>query len=323
METATDHTSRPAPLPADALKNRQRFPILTWVACAACVVVFVGLLDEPNRDSWEGLQKWGFYPYEKILDGAFWGLVTSTFVHMEIWHLAFNLYWLWVLGSRLEQAIGSLGWLAFFLIAAAVSSGIELLFDGSTGIGASGAGYALFGFMWMARGRYPRFVEVLDQRTILLFVVWLFLCVGLTIFGIKSIGNYAHFAGLGLGAGVGALVSFERWRWRQPVAAGLAALVVAAALPLVWSQWSPAWTATRAVKAHKKGDFQTAIKRYERSLRLGADKVWCWSNLAIAYHSAGDQAHRHGAIRKLRELDEGRAREVERTLFESLQMKWK
>ena len=317
METATDNTSRPAPLPADARNDRQRLPVLTWLACAGCVVVFVGLLEEPNRDSWEGLQKWGYYSSAKIRDGAFWGLVTSTFVHLEVWHLAFNLYWLWVLGSRLERAIGSPRWLAFFLIASIVSSGIELLFDGTTGIGASGVGYALFGFMWMARGRYPRFIEVLDQRTILLFIVWLFLCVGLTIFGIKSIGNFAHFAGLGLGAGAGAWVSFERWR--RPVAAALAALIVAAFLPLVWAPWSPEWTGMRAVKAHKKGDFQTAIKWYERSLRLGADKLWCWSNLAFAYHSAGDEARRDGAIRTLRGMDEGTAREVERTLFETLQ----
>lgn len=321
MEKATENIEPTPRPPAQAQPDRQRIPVLTWLACAACVVVFVGLLNEPNRDSWEGLQKWGYYSIEKILDGAFWGLVTSTFVHLEVWHLAFNLYWLWILGSRLERAIGSPRWLVFFLIASIVSSGIELLFDGSTGIGASGVGYALFGFMWMARGRYPRFIEVLDQRTILLFVVWLFLCVGLTIFGIKSIGNFAHFAGLGLGAGAGAWVSFERWR--RPVAAALAALIVASVLPLVWAPWSPEWTATRGVKAHQKGDLQTAIKWYERSLRRGADKVWCWSNLAIAYHSAGDQAHRDGAIRKLRELDEGRAREVEQTLFERRQVESK
>jgi len=135
------------------------------------------------------------------------------------------------------------------------------------------------------------------------------------------IGNFAHFAGLGFGAGAGAWVSFERWRWRKLVAAGLAALVVAAALPLVWAPWSPVWTATRGVKAHEKGDFQTAIKWYERSLRVGADKIWCWSNLAIAYYSAGDKARLDGALRKLRELDEGRAREVELMLFESRQAK--
>ncbi len=135
------------------------------------------------------------------------------------------------------------------------------------------------------------------------------------------ISNFAHFAGLGFGAGADAWVSFERWRWRKLVAAGLAALVVAAALPLVWAPWPPVWTATRGVKAHEKGDFQTAIKWYERSLRVGADKIWCWSNLAIAYYSAGDKARLDGALRKLRELDEGRAREVELMLFESRQAK--
>jgi membrane associated rhomboid family serine protease len=83
----------PTPMPpAEAWPDRQRTPVLAWLACAACVVVFVGLLDEPNRDSWDGLEKWGYFSIGKILDGSFWGLVTSTFVHLELWHLAFNLY---------------------------------------------------------------------------------------------------------------------------------------------------------------------------------------------------------------------------------------
>jgi GlpG protein len=288
---------------------------LTWLACAACVVVFAGLMDEPRRDSWEGLQKWGYYSYDKILDGAIWSLVTSTFVHLQFLHLVFNIYWLWVLGSAVERAIGSLRWLGFFLISSVVSSGAELLFSDATGIGASGVAYALFGFLWMAREHYPQFREVLNPKTIGLFLIWLVVCVGLTLSGTMEVGNYAHFAGLGVGAGAGAWISFKRWRW--PVTAGLAALVLASTLPLVWAPWSPVWTGTRGLKAHSNGDYRSAIRWYERSLRAGADKVWCWSSLAFAYHCLGDNVRRDQAIQKLRELDEGSAKEVERTLFES------
>ena len=94
METTTDNTCNPQRPPAGPPKNRRRIPVLTWLACAACVVVFAGLMDEPRRDSWEGLQKWGYYSYDKILDGAIWSLVTSTFVHLQFLHLVFNIYWL-------------------------------------------------------------------------------------------------------------------------------------------------------------------------------------------------------------------------------------
>jgi hypothetical protein len=172
--------------------------------------------------------------------------------------------------------------------------------------------YAWFGFMWMARGRYRGFSAVLDPRTIRLVLVSLFLCVGLTNFGIVPIANYAHFAGLGFGAVAGAWVSGGRWR--RPAGLAMAVLLALSLLPLVWAPWSPAWTATRGSKAHRKGDLQTAIKWYERSLRVGADEIWCWSNLAIAYHSGGDRAHRDEAIRRLRDLDEERAAELERKL---------
>ncbi len=38
----------------------------------------------------------------------YWALITSVFVHFALWHVAFNVYWLWVLGSQLRTG----NWLA-------------------------------------------------------------------------------------------------------------------------------------------------------------------------------------------------------------------
>src|SRR5438105_15702725 len=101
---------------------------------------------------------------------------------------AVNAYLLWLLGSRLERAIGSLPFLGFFLVAACVSSSFQLAVSDSTGIGASGVVYAIFGFMWPTRHRYPRFNEVLDARTIQIFVIWLVGCVVATYLKVWNVG---------------------------------------------------------------------------------------------------------------------------------------
>jgi rhomboid protease GluP len=162
-------------------------------------IIFVGINAEHRLDSWESLAKWGYFPATSIREGAYWGLITSAFVHMALWHLAFNMYWLWVLGSRMERAIGSARFLAFILTSAFISSAVQLAISDEAGIGASGVVYAIFGFMWVARQRYQTFNEVLNQQTIKLFVIWLFGCVVATYLGIWKVGNAAHARALYLG----------------------------------------------------------------------------------------------------------------------------
>src|SRR5947209_4333680 len=77
----------PVALPDPALK--QRFPVLTLVACGLCALIFLGLFNERNPNSWETLAKWGCYPPAKIYSGAIWAFITSAFVHVEPWHVAF------------------------------------------------------------------------------------------------------------------------------------------------------------------------------------------------------------------------------------------
>ena len=135
----------------------RRWPVLTAFVCAICVMVFLGL-NQPNvPDAAELYSRWGVKGAAEIRSGALWALVTSTFAHAELWHLAFNLYWLWIFGSILERFLGRVRWVALYLILAIISSAAELTVGGETGIGASGVVYGFFGFMWSSRGSSARF----------------------------------------------------------------------------------------------------------------------------------------------------------------------
>jgi GlpG protein len=178
-------------------------------------------------------------------------------MHFELWHVAFNVYWLWVLGSRFEQAIGSLSFLAFFIVSAFVSSAYQLSVSDSTGIGASGVVYAIFGFMWLTRHRYPHFNEVLDARTIQLFVVWLIGCAVATYLDIWIVGNAAHISGLLFGSAVAAAFVL-RYKTRL-MSAGLIVLVVCSIVPLYWCPWSVTWLSTKAYSAHTSAQCTVAF----------------------------------------------------------------
>jgi membrane associated rhomboid family serine protease len=82
-----------------------------------------------------------------VSDGAYWQLVTSTFTHVQILHIAFNMLALWYLGPQVEAVLGRLRFLALYLVSGLAGSVCVYWFsasDSST-LGASGAIFGLLG----------------------------------------------------------------------------------------------------------------------------------------------------------------------------------
>ncbi len=69
-----------------------------------------------------------------------WQLFTYQFLHdpQDIWHIAFNLLFLWVFGQAVESRFGRIGFAAFYLGAGAMAGLVHALFSNAPVIGASG-----------------------------------------------------------------------------------------------------------------------------------------------------------------------------------------
>jgi membrane associated rhomboid family serine protease len=310
-------SSSPSPLESPPIPVPRRFPFVTFLACAACIVTFLGLQAEPNNETWPALRKWGYYPPDEIWAGAYWAFVTSVFVHLAVWHMAFNVYWLFVLGTRMERAIGSLPFAAFFLAAAIFSSAAEFAFDGSTGIGASGVAYALFGFMWLNRNRVQEFRELLTPKLVRWFLIWLIGCVVATWTGVWEVGNAAHIAGLLFGAGIAARTVYPVRR--KLITYALSVAGVLSLVPLFWAPWCYEWTSVQALRAHEKADTAAAIKWYRRSMELGQDKAWCLSSIGLLHAWKGDHAAYRRTLDELRQIDPAEAANLEKEAADYLQ----
>lgn len=281
--------------------QRTAQPWVSRLVILVCIGIFFGLMAENDYESWDTLSIFGYLPANSIWNGGYWALITSAFVHFALWHVAFNVYWLWVLGSRLERAIGSLPYLGFYVAAAFVSSSLQLAVSDTTGIGASGAVYAIFGFMWLTRHRYPQFKEVLDERTIQIFVIWLVGCVIATYLKIWSVGNAAHISGLLFG---GAVAGSFVLRYKQRLMlAGLIALVILSIIPLFWCPWSVTWLSLKAYNAHASERYDVALDRYTQIIRLDPDNAWAHMNRGYVYEELGESAKAQADMQKARELD--------------------
>ncbi len=206
--------------------------------------------------------------------GDYWTLFASMFVHVDILHLLFNVYWLYVLGGYLEEHYGRryFTWLA--LIAGFCGSSLELTLAGSTGVGLSGVVYAIFGVLWGAKLFAGRDVAVLPSKTIRLFLYWFVGCIALTATGLVSVGNVAHGAGLliGLSASFAEFRSKALARWIVPT------LVAFCGLALFWSPWSYLWLASRAMRAHRAGDWLAAESYYSKLIEKDPMSAWALRN---------------------------------------------
>jgi len=135
-----------------------------------------------------------------IGEGQVWRLVTPIFVHLSILHLLFNMYWTYRLGSQIESQRGTLRLLLMVLAIACLSNvaqaGVESPWFG----GMSGVGYGLFGYAWMKTLYDPDSGIFIPQQTIVLFVVWFFVCLSGFV---GPVANTAHGAGLVVGAAIG------------------------------------------------------------------------------------------------------------------------
>jgi membrane associated rhomboid family serine protease len=84
-----------------------------------------------------------------ICDGEWWRIFVSFFLHAGIFHLAFNMLTLLLLGSQLEREFGPLDMTAIYMssgVAGQLASAVFL--PNSVSVGASGAIFGLLGAQW-------------------------------------------------------------------------------------------------------------------------------------------------------------------------------
>jgi GlpG protein len=148
-------------------------------------------------------------PFEDVLRGQLWRLVTPIFLHQGALHLLFNMWWLVDLGSALESRLGPVRYLGIVLFSAVLSNAAQYALVGPAFGGMSGVLYALFGYLWV-RGRLDTtFGLAMPNGTAVALMVWLVLgFVGV----IGNVANVCHIGGLVVGAALGALASVRARR---------------------------------------------------------------------------------------------------------------
>jgi membrane associated rhomboid family serine protease len=128
-----------------------------------------------------------------VADGQYYRLLTSTFLHFGIIHLALNMVALYMLGPALEQAFGQLRFAATYLLSGLGGAALSYAFGPQYELaaGASGAVFGLFG-AWYVFGR-KRNLDVTSITTTIALNLFL-------SFSLSGIDWRGHVGGLVTGA---------------------------------------------------------------------------------------------------------------------------
>ena len=165
-------------------------PLITYLLIILCIVMFV-LTGGGYSDN--HLINLLVNSFDLVKSGQIFRLFTSMFVHFGIFHLFFNMYTLYIVGTRVEDFFGKTKYLLIYLISGICGSLLSISFHpDAVSAGASGAIFGLFGSLLYFGYNYRGYIGAIVRSQILPLVIYNLL-IG---FFVSYIDVSAHIGGL-------------------------------------------------------------------------------------------------------------------------------
>ena len=169
---------------------KSKFPTITYALIAINVILFViPLLYSQLQQMVDTLCVHG----PSIRAGEYYRLIGGMFMHGSLFHLIFNCYALYVLGSQIESFLGKFKFTIIYFLAGIMGSLFSITFNGNVAsIGASGAIFGLMGSLLYFGYHYRVYLgNALKSQIIPLIIANLFFG-----FIMAGVDNAAHIGGL-------------------------------------------------------------------------------------------------------------------------------
>lgn len=189
----------------DVSRRTRRFALMTALIVAANAYVF--LRELAGGDAF--VERWAVIPAE-IVSGHGWvTILTAMFMHAGWLHILGNMVFLWAFGPEIEDAMGRVRYLTFYLVGGVVAMLAQVAGSPSSTIPCLGASGAIAAVMGAFLVMYPRdrirslliiliFVRVTYIPAVLLIGVW-FLIQLLDVGAVATVqtGGVAYLAHVG------------------------------------------------------------------------------------------------------------------------------
>jgi membrane associated rhomboid family serine protease len=211
---------------SDASRRPTHFPVATTLIIVVNVIVFIGEL--VRGDAF--VAAWSVVPAD-IVAGHHWiTILTAMFLHGSWSHIIGNMVFFWAFGPEIEDAMGSVRYLAFYLVGGVIAMLAQVAASPHSmvpNLGASGAIAAVMGAFLVT---YPRdrmksllviliFVRITFIPAALLIGVWFLIQLwnAGSVAGVQTggVAYLAHVGGFVFGAVTARFIENPR-RLAQP-----------------------------------------------------------------------------------------------------------
>ena len=188
-----------------------------FVTMAIIVVNVLAFLYEQSFDP-QGLETfirtWGFVPVVFTWPSIF----SSMFLHGGLWHLAGNMWSLWIFGDNVEDRLGHFRYLGFYVLCGVLAAVAHFWSDPTSAVPTIGASGAIAGIMGAYFVLYPRsrvltliflifYIDIIEVPAVVFLGFWFLMqlvsgvgALAATTQASGGIAFWAHVAGFAAGA---------------------------------------------------------------------------------------------------------------------------
>jgi membrane associated rhomboid family serine protease len=199
-----------------------RTPFVTFALIGINILIFLAYFPGANESELQDFfLTWGLVPARFMSGQGLETILTSMFLHGGWMHLAGNMLFLWIYGDNLEEEMGHVGFLIFYLAAGAAAGLAQALPDPASPIPMVGASGAIAGVMGGYLLLFPRakvdvlFIFVIFFRIFaipawIVLGIWLAIQIGSGVAIPGDQGGVAYWAHVG-GFVAGLVLTLPVW----------------------------------------------------------------------------------------------------------------
>ncbi len=200
-----------------------RTPYVTYALMAANILVFLSYfsLFSSNAAINQFFVEWAMIPARITSGDGFYTVLTSMFLHGGWMHLAGNMLFLWIYGDNMEDEMGHIPYLGFYLASGIAAGLIHVISAPGSGVPTVGASGAIAGVMGGYLLLFPRArVDILIILVVIFRILpipaWIVLMVWFAMQILGGVGadpdtgGVAYWAHLG-GFAAGLLLTVPLW----------------------------------------------------------------------------------------------------------------
>ncbi|MFA5975720.1 MAG: rhomboid family intramembrane serine protease [Elusimicrobiota bacterium] len=148
----------------------KKFPAINWLIILANAYCFYRELTAGSPSALKHIiDRWAVVPPLLFHHGEWYRLLTATFLHGGWLHIASNMLFLYIFGDAIEDKIGHLKYLFFYLFAGVVANFAQAFMTPSANIPMLGASGAIAGVLGAYFFFYP-YARILTLIPILFFI---------------------------------------------------------------------------------------------------------------------------------------------------------